>query len=62
MNHQLENPSKTLAILAVNRLIEAGLLRADRQATLTAKIAAGEMKGDDWKLEIDLATAKAAKP
>ncbi len=62
MNHQPENPSKTLAILAVNRLIEAGLLRTDRQATLTAKIAAGEMKSDDWKLEIDLATAKTAKP
>jgi hypothetical protein len=60
--NQLESPSRKLATLVVNRLVGAGLLRADRQETLVAKIAAGEMKSDDWKLEIDLAAAKTAKP
>jgi hypothetical protein len=57
-----ETPSGKLAVLVVSRLVEAGLLRADKGETLSAKIASGEMKGDDWKLEIELAPAKAAKP
>lgn len=51
-------PSATLAALAVERLIASGLLRADKRDALIAKIAAGTMSGADWKLEIDLATAK----
>lgn len=57
-----EMPSGKLAGLVVNRLIEAGLLRTDKREPLSAKIAAGEMKGDDWKLEIELSGAKAVKP
>jgi hypothetical protein len=57
-----ETPSGKLAVLVVRRLIEAGLLRADKREPLSAKIASGEMKGDDWKLEIELAAAKVAKP
>jgi hypothetical protein len=53
-------PSTKLAALTVDRLIQSGLLRADKRAALVAKIAGGAMKGDDWKLEIDLASAKAA--
>ena len=37
-----------------------GLLRASRRDALIAEIAAGTMKGDDWKVEIELASAKAA--
>ena len=55
------SPSEGLAKDVVDRLIDAGLLRADKRAILTAKIASGGMKGDDWKLEIDLAQAKVAK-
>ena len=55
-----EVPSAKLAALTVDRLIQSGLLRADKRDALIAKIAAGTMKGDDWKLEIDLASAKAA--
>ena len=55
-----EVPSAKLAALTVDRLIQSGLLRADKRDALIAKIAAGTMKGDDWKLEIDLALAKAA--
>jgi len=52
--------SAKLAELTVDRLIQSGLLRADKREALIAKIAAGTMSGADWKLEIDLATAKAA--
>ena len=54
-----ETPSAKLAALAVDRLIASGLLRADKRDTLIGKIAAGTMQGEDWKLEIDLASAKA---
>lgn len=57
-----EVPSEKLAKLVVNRLIEAGLLRADKYDSLASKIATGEMQGNDWKLEIDLASSKVAKP
>lgn len=55
-----EVPSAKLAALTVDRLIKSGLLRADKRDALIAKIASGTMKGDDWKLEIYLASAKAA--
>lgn len=53
-------PSAKLAALTVDRLIASGLARADKRDALIAKIAAGSMTGADWKLEIDLATAKTA--
>ncbi|MBU6207713.1 MAG: hypothetical protein KGQ42_08505 [Alphaproteobacteria bacterium] len=54
-----KSPSKKLAALTVDRLIQSGLLRAERRDALVAEIAAGTMKGGDWKVEIELATAKA---
>lgn len=53
-------PSAKLAALTVDRLIESGLVRADKRDTLIGKIAAGTMSGGDWKVEIELASAKAA--
>lgn len=53
-------PSAKLAVLTVDRLIQSGLLRADKREVLIAKIAAGTMSGADWKLEIDLSTANGA--
>lgn len=55
------SPSEALAKEVVDRLIDAGLLRSDKRTILAAKIASGGMKGGDWKLEIDLAQAKAVK-
>lgn len=52
-------PSAKLAALTADRLIQSGFLRAERRDALIADIAAGTMKGDDWKVEIELATAKA---
>jgi hypothetical protein len=54
------SPSETLSTEVVDRLIAAGLLRANRRDALIAKITTGDMRGDDWKLEIDLAQDKAA--
>lgn len=53
-------PSAKLAALTVDRLIQSGFLRVERRDALIADIAAGTMKGDDWKVEIELASAKAA--
>lgn len=53
------SPSANLAALTVDRLIASGLLRADKRDSLVAKVATGTMTGADWKLEIDLASAKA---
>lgn len=55
------SPSEKLAALTVDRLIQSGLLRADKRAALITKIAGGSMKGEDWKSEIDLASMKAEK-
>ncbi len=52
-------PSANLAALVVDRLIASGLLRAEKRDALIGKIATGTMKAEDWKLEIDLASAKA---
>lgn len=51
-------PSAKLAALTVDRLVASGLLRAEKRDALVAKVAAGTMSGADWKLEIDLASAK----
>ena len=53
-------PSAKLAASTVDRLIASGLVRADKRDTLIGKIAAGSMSGGDWKVEIELASAKAA--
>jgi hypothetical protein len=52
------SPSEVLSAEVVDRLIKAGLLRAGKRDTLSTKIASGDMRGEDWKLEIDLAQAK----
>ncbi len=54
-----KSPSEKLATLTVDRLIQSGLLRATRRDALIAEIAAGTIKGGDWKVEIELASAKA---
>lgn len=55
------SPSETLAAEVADRLIKAGLLRADKRDTLIGKIASGDMKGEDWKIEIELAQAKSVQ-
>ena len=54
-----QSPSEDLSAEVVDRLIAAGLLRANRRDVLIAKIATGDMRGEDWTFEVDLAQAKA---
>jgi hypothetical protein len=53
--------SEVLSTEAIDRLIGAGLLRADKRDALIAKVASGNMKGEDWRLEINLAQAKSER-
>ena len=48
-------PSQNLAMRAVDRLVAAGLVRAEQRERMIDKVAAGVMNGGDWKLEIELA-------
>ncbi len=50
-----DRPSVQLAARVVDRLVEAGLVRGEKRDSIAGKIAGGVMKGDDWRLEIDLA-------
>ena len=54
-------PSAKLAELAVDQLIQSGLIRAEKRDAVISKIAAGQMKGEDWRLEIDLSVEKAGE-
>lgn len=58
---EVPSPSATLAEETVDRLIKAGLLRADKRQALIGKISSGSMSGADWRLEIDLAQEKEAR-
>ena len=55
-----KSPSETLAAQIVEQLIQSGLVRTEKRDSVVTKIASGEMKGLDWKNEIDLAAEKAA--
>lgn len=54
-----KSPSETLASQIVDQLIQSGLVRAEKRDSVVTKIASGDMKGLDWKNEIDLAAEKA---
>lgn len=53
-----KTPSESLAGLVIDRLIAAGHLRADKRDSLVTKMAAGGLKAEDWRLEIELSAAK----
>lgn len=55
-----KSPSEILAAQIVDQLIQSGLVRTEKRDSVVTKIASGEMKGLDWKNEIDLAAEKAA--
>ncbi len=57
---QATSPSEKLSADIVDRMVKAGLIRADKRNELITKIAAGHMQSADWKLEIELGHAKSA--
>lgn len=56
-----KSPSEKLASLTVDHLIQSGLIRVEKRDAVIVKIAAGQMKGEDWRLEIDLGAEKAGE-
>jgi len=50
-----ETPSVRLAMRVIEELIAEGILRESSAKTLLAKVASGKVKGEDWKLELELA-------
>ena len=52
-----KGPNDTLADLVVAKLKENGLISQDRVDEITAKLGAGTVSSEDWKLWVDLATS-----
>lgn len=52
----MESPSQKLAKKIVDRLVEEGLLTAERGKRIQSKLPDGRIKSEDWKTEIDLST------
>jgi len=50
-------PDEELATLIAERLVEAGLIEAERCSEAAARIAAGAATLDDWRLWIELGPA-----
>lgn len=55
--HTPPTPDQIVAEQITEALISAGLLLTDRASEFRSSLAAGQLKGEDWSLEIDLATA-----
>ena len=53
----MESPSQKLAERIVTRLVQEGLLSAERGKKLQDKLPSGDVKSEDWKSEVDLSTA-----
>ncbi len=56
-----ESPSAMLARQIIARLIEAQLISADNARKLEPKLADGTLKGDDWRLALELSIEKAGQ-
>ena len=58
----MDTPSQLLAQKIAERLVSEGLLTKDAARALLPQLADGTLKGEDWRLPIELAEKKAAKP
>lgn len=58
----MDTPSERLAKQITARLVQEGLLSGDDANAMRPKLAEGSLKGEDWRLPIELAAARAAKP
>jgi len=56
-NPQQQNPEQIVAEQITDLLESAGLLLTDRATVFKSALATGQLKSEDWSLEIDLATA-----
>lgn len=49
--------SEKVAAAAIERLVAAKLVRAERAKKLEELIATGRLRADDWRLELELAAS-----
>lgn len=58
----MDTPSQTLAAKITERLVREGLVAADAAKKFQPKLAEGKLAEEDWRLEIELAEKKEARP
>jgi hypothetical protein len=58
----MDTPSQALAAKIADRLVSEGLLTADAAEKLQPKLAEGKLRAEDWRLPLELAEKKEAKP
>jgi hypothetical protein len=58
----MDTPSQALATRITERLQREGLITADTAKKFQPKLAEGKLKAEDWRLPIELAGKKEAKP
>ena len=58
----MDTPSQSLAAKITDRLVREGLMTADAAKKIQPKLADGKLRVEDWRLPIELAGKKEAKP
>ena len=58
----MDTPAQRLARHITARLVQEGFLSAESAKAMQPKMAEGSLKGEDWRLPIELAGGKKAKP
>ena len=58
----MDTPSQALAAKITERLLAEGLITADAAKKIQPKLAEGKLRAEDWRLPIELAGKKEAKP
>jgi hypothetical protein len=58
----MNTPSQTLAARIIDRFIAEGLVTATTAKKLQPLLADGKLSAEDWRLPIELAREKEAKP
>jgi hypothetical protein len=58
----MDTPSQALAAKITERLVREGLITAEAANRLQPRFADGKLRPEDWRLPIELAKKKDAKP
>ena len=58
----MNTPSQALAEKITERLVREGLITAEAAKKIQPKLAEGRLQVEDWRLPIELADKKEAKP
>jgi hypothetical protein len=58
----MNTPSQALAARITDRLVKEGLLTVEAARKIQVNLAEGKLRPEDWRLPIELADKKEAKP